>query len=148
MEVQQATQQARRAAAATGEKGPSPAPQAIQSKTMEGFAFYLQSCVRSSNTLKFAFLVESVEKDQKLLVHKGGTRFFDNFGNEFGPAQIELGNKSLHYGTTGSLLIAKIPTRMVLTFKNVNPKASYVPLLEVNLGAFKFQMRDIEITGG
>lgn len=142
-EVQQKTYQARTVAAVSN--APPPVPEAMQTKEIEGFAFYLQSCVRSDKTLKFGFLVESKEKDQNIAVHVRGTRFFDNFGNEYGPSQINISNKGIHYGKTSSLLVAKIPTKMVITFKDINPKAVSVPLLEVNCGKFKFQMRNIPI---
>lgn len=147
-EVQQATHRARTVAAGSGNKTARPQPKAMQTKEIKGFAFYLQSCVRSDKTVKFAFLVESKEKDQGLTIYQRGTRIFDNFGNEFGPSQINLSNKgfSYHPTRTASLLVAKIPTKMVLTFSDTNPKAVSIPLLEVNCKGFKFQMRDIPIT--
>ena len=145
-EVQQTTQQKRTSAAKTGSSEPQPAPKAMQTKEIKGFVFYLQSCIRTDETVTLAFLVESKEKDQQLCIWRE-TRMFDNLGNEYSrPIKILSNKRGEGSDGVASLLIANIPTKFILTFSGVSRKAESIPLLEIIGTDIKFQMRDIPIS--
>lgn len=124
--------------------GPAPSPNAILIHEAEGFAFYLQKCIKSGTTVKMAYLVESKNNDKQLTVRRE-TRLFDNFGNEYNLSKVELGNKTSD-NNIDQLLIADIPTKLVFTFDNVADNATMIPMFELNCYKFNIQMRDIAIT--
>lgn len=145
-EVQQETYKAREKAAESGIQM-SPKIEAMQTKEIKGLSFYLQSCVRSEDSVTLAFLVENKEKDRELCIWRE-TRIFDNFGNEYSIPIRTLGNKRMEGMSMGvtSLLVSNVPTKLIFTFNNFSRKASSIPLLEVIGTKLKFQMRDIPIS--
>jgi len=114
------------------------------------FKFGLVSCVQSGKNIIVSFLVESKEKDREYFIDET-CRTFDNFGNEYKPSVIELGNKKdtinrAHRESVASLLIRGIPTRSAVTFSGVDDEATFLPLLEFGNHEKKFEIRNVPIS--
>jgi len=78
-------------------------------------------------------LVTNNDQDRELRLNNKDygppSRIFDDFGNEYGADQVQIGSKRGNNPRT--LLVSGIPTRTKLYFEKVSRQASRITLLEV-----------------
>lgn len=119
------------------------------------FSIALQDAVMEGQDLHLIFTVTNqADNDRDFCIKVGrdpATVVFDDFGNEFPITVMRIANSATdtervghHSGRQVSKkLIKKIPTRMEMIFRNINPQAGKITLLQVNCCEFEFNMRDI-----
>jgi TolB-like protein len=141
-----------------GERGSTPQKEAktIQEVNIQNFNFKLIDWQKKGEGIIFDLTVTS-EQDSALLLFCGSgymqnqkiTRFFDDFGNEYFPSKVQLGNfASSSY--VDNTLVAGVPMRVIVSFDNIIPQTKIITLLEisceVNNKYFSAQFRNIPIS--
>lgn len=133
----------------------------IDKLEVKNYIFELQHCKMSSNSLECVLRITNVEKDVNLNIYSGfysgGTRIFDEEGNETKSSQIQFGGKSSS-SEVESLLVSGIPTKIKLVFNGVQPNVSLISLMEISCtprdpdgsmsqsNNFKVQFRNVPIS--
>ena len=124
-----------------GRVTPSPAPRkpkkkpivALQKIEADNFTFELKECKMSGTNVTCDLLITNNDQDRELKLnnksYRPSSRIFDDFGNEYGATQVQIGNKKGSHPRI--LLISGVPTRVKLYFEKVSPQASRITLLEV-----------------
>lgn len=130
------------------------------------FTFELKECKISGRSITCKLLVTSNGQDRNLqvcgyseqaafwgdLCFKSPTMIFDNFGNRYTAQTLRLAND---YGESkvSNFLVSGVPTRLLLTFGNTDPKANVVKLLHISCkyskrkkSNFTVQFRNIPIS--
>jgi len=104
------------------------------------FRFHLTECKILGNTITCNLLITNLIEDREFMLYSGYvTRLFDDFGNEYYPDNITLGNKYCSGGyfspgephRVSSMLISNVPIKSTIKFNNVNNNIKVISLLEI-----------------
>lgn len=130
-----------------------------QSVEAQGFTFALLECKRSGENVTCSVLITSNDQDRELRIYgyfeRDKTRIIDEFGNEYKPKQIQLGNVYIDSGTSlENVLVAGIPVKAILSFEEVESQAGMIALLEFDCSSenhaskdkFSAQLRNIPLS--
>lgn len=113
---------------------------------VQGFVFRAAPCkLSASKTMQCEMTVVSKDEDKKLQVYGGEgsmpvftdgssryTQAFDDSNNRYLAAKVKIANLESDYSTT-LLLVAGVPTKLVLTFENVSLQASKITRLDIGV---------------
>jgi len=138
-----------------GEKGNAPLKKAttIQEVSVQSFNFKLVDWQKKGAGIYFEILITS-DQDSELRLYCGKnysqkTRFFDDFGNEYFPSEVQLGNFASP-GYVDNTLIAEVPIKVIASFDDISPNTKNITLLEikckVNGKYFSAKFRNIPIS--
>lgn len=118
----------------------------IKMQEVEGFVFDLVNC-KKDNTKATCDLIITNKKTDRTLIIYGGTRLFDDSGNEYGPNYIQISNSKEKITFDSShikkSLISNVPTHAVLTFDGLDTNANAIAVLNIVCQNFKVQFRNI-----
>ena len=133
----------------------------IQKVESHNFTFELKECRLSGNSITCKLLITNNAEDRyfKLYYREPDyfdwwypkSRMFDDLGNGYWADWIQIANKmsSSSYSELSVLLVSSVPTRAVLGFENVSPRARRISLLELGCaikgGRFTVQFRNISV---
>lgn len=117
-----------------------PPPTAKKEKSSEqtirtrNYTFELRGCFKSGNDVSCNLSVTSQKQDKTLTLY-GGTRLFDNLGNEYLSSSLQIANshgRMRHYSNSISKqLISDVPTKVTIKFSNVSNDAQSVPKFSI-----------------
>jgi len=127
---------------------------AIETVTKEGMTFGIRGCVAESRSVTCHFLITSIEFDRTVEFCGNRTYFgpapsagFDNFGNQYSPTKITIGNIEGTSYIRGQKLVADVTTRATIRFENFSTQATSISLLDLNFAVgrtdLSIQFRDI-----
>lgn len=122
---------------------------AQQSVDMEGFIFAQPRCERSGEKEVICqALITSNNEDKKLTIYRA-SRIIDNLGNGYESKYIRLGEEGYTF-QIDNLLVAGIPMKASLTFREVASQAEMIALLEFICKSakkdFRAQLRNIPLS--
>lgn len=122
------------ASPATVSSAPAPKPvMGKQSVEVENFLFELQGCRLSGQSVTCALMITNKSKDRNASIYANASaesRFFDNAGNQFTANMAKLGNKEAT-DRVDNMLVENVPTKVVLTFGNVDSQPESISLLDI-----------------
>jgi hypothetical protein len=126
---------------------------AVSTET-HGFAFTLTGCVRvSQRTVGCNLFTSSQDQDRTIeflsskIGKTGGSRIFDNYGNEYPINKLTFGNKE-----SGAFIVADTLTITRITVENVEPTTEEISLIQLwfsskgSSEAWKIEFRKIPIS--
>lgn len=129
----------------------SPSPGTLNRKSIEreGFRFEWDDAISNTGQLFCRLTVTSLEKDRELAIF-GGSRIFDNLGNQYSGPVRKLGNIEARHSSRilRSKLIKDIPVPLELRFEITEKTPDMITLLEIDCqGAtrFKVPLRDLKV---
>ncbi len=118
---------------------PPPGPQrpaAITKTMVEDFEFeIISTALTTDNRAIFEVMVTNKTNRDKELAFTSSTKFFDNFGYEYGNPVRSLGSKrsSGWHSRLTHLFITNLPTRVRFEFSDIDPGAESVALMIINV---------------
>ncbi|MDD5771906.1 MAG: FlgO family outer membrane protein [bacterium] len=111
---------------------------AQQSVEVDDFLFEVKECKISNTTITCNLIITNKDKNDREIMICGCTgstdwtkssRIFDDFGNEYCPEGIELGNHKDRCAR--NLLVSDVPTRLTFKIETVSKNVSKLSLLEI-----------------
>ena len=132
---------------------PPPGPQrtaAITKTTVEDFEFeIISTALTTDNRAIIELMITNKTNRDKELGLLSTTRFFDNFGYEYGTPVRSLGTKrtTSRYATLNHLFIINLPTRVRLEFSDIDPDTESAALLIISVNGLEneVQLRNFKL---
>lgn len=122
-------------------------------QVMDDFVFDLLHCKVSDRTVTCTVMITNNADDRELGIF-GLSRIYDNFGNEHRLQIGQIANKKIqlsgkYYAAVKKVLISGIRTKAILTFQEVNSKATMISSFRMSCiadGEFSVNFRNIPLT--